>query len=82
MTCGGTGRPLTGKLSTARCVVAPCSRSACTCISPMLSDSMRVFGAVADFAVLVFFFAMVVPCGAGMVLVRSVAIRRADACST
>jgi hypothetical protein len=46
----------------------------------MLSDSMRVFGVLAVFAVLVFFFAMWVPCGAGMVLVRSGAMRQDGAC--
>jgi hypothetical protein len=46
----------------------------------MLSDSMRVLAALADFAVLVFFFAMWVPFGAGMVLVRSGAMRQDGAC--
>ena len=46
----------------------------------MLSDSMRVLRVPADFAVLVFFFAMWVPCGAGMVLVRSGAMRPIGEC--
>ena len=42
----GTGRPLIGKLSTARCVLAPYSTSAGTSIVPMESFSVRVFEAV------------------------------------
>ena len=37
----GTGLNDTGKFNTARCVVAPCSRDACTCISPIESASIR-----------------------------------------
>jgi hypothetical protein len=46
----------------------------------MLSDSMRVFGVLAVFAVLVFFFAMWVPCGAGMVLVQWAVMRPIGEC--
>ena len=42
----GKRSPLIGKFSTARCVDAPQSASAGTCISPSESRSMRVFSAV------------------------------------
>src|SRR5678816_2491143 len=42
MTRDGTGRPETGKFSTARCVEAPYRTSAGTSISPIVSFSTRV----------------------------------------
>ena len=41
ITAAGTGSCATGKLSTARAVEAPYSASAGTCISPIVSRSVR-----------------------------------------